>query len=102
MADEQPHLESRVAKIESHVAHLDSTVTVIQFDLRELRREMSDGFQTLETRLSSRIDALGNRLSGKSDAPDGKHDDKFEALRKERGGSGPSDRFPGRISGLAC
>ncbi|HEX8755462.1 MAG TPA: hypothetical protein VF745_03930 [Steroidobacteraceae bacterium] len=72
MAADDPRLESRVARIESHVAHLDATVAVIQLDLRELRREMHDGFQTLDARLNGRIDALGS-----------KHDGKLEALRKE-------------------
>lgn len=58
MADEDSRLDSRVAKIESHVAHLDSTLAVVQIDLRALRRETGDGLATLEAKLDGKIETL--------------------------------------------
>lgn len=40
---EDLRLESRVAKIESHVAHLDSTIAA--FQLEALRKEIADEFK---------------------------------------------------------
>ena len=53
VADEDARLESRVVKIESDVTHLGSTVAVIQTDLRELRRETSGGFKTLDGKIEA-------------------------------------------------
>lgn len=79
MADEDPRLESRVARIESDVAHINSSVAVIQVDLRELRREMGDGFKTV----NGRIDALAKSASDDTKALDRSLRDEIKALDKK-------------------
>ena len=92
MADEDAWLESRVAKVESDVAHIASTVAVVQIDLRELRREVSDGFKTLEAkldgkeaRLDDKIEALRKGTDDGFKILEARLDGKIEALRKETG-----------------
>jgi hypothetical protein len=66
MTDESPRLESRVARIESDVAHINSSVANIHLDLRELRRETSDGLKAV----NGRIDALTKSASDDTKALD--------------------------------
>lgn len=87
MADEDARLESRVAKIESDVAHFGSTVSVIRIDLRELRRETTDGFKTLDGKIEALRRETGDglkTLDGKIDALRRETGDGFKEARKSR------------------
>lgn len=76
VADHDEQLASRVARIESDVAHIGSSVANLQVDFRELRREMGDGFKAVNTR----IDAFYTRLDGKVESFRTELDGRIDAL----------------------
>ena len=71
-------MEARIARLESDVTHLLSSVTDIKADLRGLRDRMDAG----HARLSERVDAASSELHKKLDGALTQLNAKFDGLRE--------------------
>ncbi|MCX4103670.1 hypothetical protein OR620_07735 [Aeromonas hydrophila] len=93
-------LEPRVAKLESHVEHIQRDTTDIKQKLERVADDVSDlkvsmaalagrqdafdiKLDTMDKKSESKLDALGNHLESKLDALDKKFEVKFDALDKK-------------------
>ena len=79
-------MESRIARIEADVAHINSTLVTVQADVRELRTDLRNGLAAANEAIAEvkrSVTALGAKFEGQVTALDAKCEGQFTALRAE-------------------
>ena len=71
--------ETRMSN-DARIAILETTISNINSTLLDFKQEMRNGFQRLDSKIDSKIDALEHKTNGKIDALEHKIDNKIDAL----------------------